>query len=116
MSAHTPGPWEVATIDGGAEPNEIIANVGGVPVNIAQVFDARDYYASDSDNFSEVYYEVTPDEALANARLIASAPEMLAALERLSGQCERLRLDGWKETDAERNAKEVIAMAKGGAA
>jgi len=49
----------------------------------------------------------------ANASLIAAAPELLEALERLSAQCERLRLPGWAMSDAERNALEVIARAKG---
>ena len=39
--------------------------------------------------------------------------EVLTALERLSAQCEWLRLPGQKMTDAERNALEVIARAKG---
>lgn len=111
MSAHTPGPWEVATIDGGAAPNEIIANVGGVPVNIAQVFDARDYYASDFDNFSEVYYEVTPDEALANASLIAAAPEMLSAL--IAAEEALRHLGGTLHAD---RCRDAIAKAEGGAA
>ena len=52
----------------------------------------------------------------ANARLIAAAPELLEALQRLSAQCERLRLPGETESDAERTARAVIDKATGGAA
>ena len=52
----------------------------------------------------------------ANARLIAAAPELLEALQRLSAQCERLRMAWQLESDAERNARVVIAKAIGGAA
>ena len=51
----------------------------------------------------------------ANARLIAAAPELLEALQRLSAQCTRLRLPGQAETDAEKTARAVIAKATGGA-
>jgi hypothetical protein len=43
-----------------------------------------------------------------------SADEILSALERLSAQCERLRLPGQPMTAAEQNAAEVIAKARAG--
>ena len=49
----------------------------------------------------------------ANARLIAAAPELLEALQRLSAQCTRLRLPGLTESCAERTARAVIAKATG---
>lgn len=55
------------------------------------------------------------NDQLDNARLIAAAPELLEALERLSAQCTRLRLPGQAETDAEKTARAVIAKATGGA-
>ena len=41
------------------------------------------------------------------------ANEILEALQRLSAQCERLRLPGQRMTDAERNALAVLAKATG---
>lgn len=48
--------------------------------------------------------------------LQGAANGLLEALERLSAQCERLRLPGQPETDAEKTARAVIAKATGGAA
>ena len=47
------------------------------------------------------------------AKHTPSFADLLAALERLSAQCERLRLPGQKMTDAEQNALDVIAHATG---
>ena len=64
------------------------------------------------------YFIAQVDESInqaANARLIAAAPELLEALQRLSAQCTRLRLPGQPETDAEKTARAVIAKTTGGA-
>lgn len=95
---HTRGPWELRPDDMGglsslvfpAEQPHPVAGVTG-------------YYSGNG-------------ERLANARLIAAAPELLEALQRLSAQCTRLRLPGQAETDAEKTARAVIAKATGGAA
>jgi hypothetical protein len=47
----------------------------------------------------------------ANARLVAAAPDLLAALGRLTQQCARLRLPGQPKSDAEKNAEAVLARA-----
>lgn len=49
-----------------------------------------------------------------DADLIAVGPELLCALQRLSDQCDRMRLPGQPKSDAEKNALEVIAKAAGG--
>ena len=56
---------------------------------------------------------ITQAQAEAAAHLFVIAPEILEALQRLSAQCERLRLPGQKMTDAERNALAVLAKATG---
>lgn len=66
---HTPGPWS-------SEPgNAITADFGGVGVAILEPID--DFWCGDCSRYP------TPEEMAANARLIAAAPELLAALKNL---------------------------------
>ena len=95
---HTPGPWELRPDDMGGLSSLVFP--AKQPHPVAGV---TGYYSGNG-------------ERLANARLIAAAPELLEALQRLSAQCERLRLPGETESDAERTARAVIAKATGGAA
>jgi hypothetical protein len=60
-SKHTPGPWHV----GVKQAHRIIYDQAGWAVADATVFHGRE----------------SQDEMIANARLIASAPDLLAALE-----------------------------------
>ena len=93
---HTPGPWRVQAtghsfvVEAHTHTEAISVDENGNPCRWSE------------------YNE-------ANARLIAAAPELLEALQRLSAQCTRLRLPGQPETDAERTARAVIAKATGGA-
>lgn len=73
MSAHTPGPWAIRTdlnfTPGGS--NVIVAPAdGGNSVVVAECWTVGPYTGS----------AVNEPEGLANAHLIAAAPEMLAAL------------------------------------
>ena len=88
---HTPGPW--------AERNGRI-------------------FAADRENLTiaTVARSADGDYSPANGRLLAQAPNLLEALQRLSAQCTRLRLPGQPETDAERTARAVIAKVTVGAA
>lgn len=96
---HTPGPWEVSIPFSTASrhPAHIVSG---------RRFIAAMYHGS----IYEQRRETHP-----NALLIAAAPELLEALQRLSAQCTRLRLPGQPETDAEKTARAVIAKATGGA-
>ena len=85
---HTPGPW--------AERDGRIFAAGREELDIATI-------ASSADS----------DYSKANARVLAAAPELLEALQRLSDQCTRLRMAWQLESDAERNARVVIAKAIG---
>lgn len=92
-NGHTPGPWEVCEEDG--RP--------GVPTSIFAPGTEQILFRS-SDRKSA--------EALADARLIAAAPEMLEALRGL--------LEAWevgsisRMTEAELFARTIIAKATGG--
>lgn len=81
MSNHTEGPW--AFVEGDRERR-----------SMSSIFKASDkefligYVICDSRN------ELARADDVANARLIAAAPELLSALERLSAMCEYLKTHG----------------------
>ena len=87
MTQHTPGPWFAHNV--GLGPN------GAGPFT----------YPLGND----------PDKAAANARLIAAAPDMLAALEAFVGSRKGDGM-GWTLDSLEALARAAIAKAKGGAA
>lgn len=95
QTAHTPGQW---TWNGFAAPKSRIL-VGGLVV-------------------AEVW---ALDESVANGRLIAAAPELLAALERLDESAGRYQADTTSKRyfadlmDAHDQARAAIAKATGGA-
>ena len=90
MSEHTPGPWSIAgrgyTIFG---PDDAV---------VISSFDAET--------------EEEEERYLANARLIAAAPDLLAALEEAVRSSEVSRMGGmsWDEMD---RARAAIAKARG---
>jgi hypothetical protein len=88
MSKHTPGPW--GTYDTAAYGIHICK--GGI---------AGQHIAS-----AQRYVGLTQDETVANARLIAAAPEMLAALRELLERCD---------FEAQEMARAAIGKAEGGA-
>lgn len=69
MSKHTPGPWEVSTFAAHTDK-------AGLPAGVYTVEDD----GSDGDYVCMIETDwIEPDEAHANAQLIASAPELLEA-------------------------------------
>lgn len=70
MTKHTPGPWEFLP---GRDPHDNVFTVGRPHRRIASVFAA----------------EETDNENAANARLIAAAPKMLAALKWVADSASR---------------------------
>lgn len=102
QSSFTPGPWRVF------EHSWCDTSIGAPGTSNA-------ICRLDINHATEESQEADEAQMAANARLIAAAPELLEALQRLSAQCERLRLPGQPETDAEKTARAVIAKATGGA-
>jgi len=65
MNKHTPGPWTVIAVDG-------ICEEGGDEFNVEN---------SDGETVATISGSESEEQAEATARLIAAAPELLAALE-----------------------------------
>lgn len=84
MNKHTPGPWWFAGMEIGTVPN--------MDTKVARVSGAN------------------LEEAKANGRLMASAPELLAALEAMIGACA---IGGTYLASCRRDAELAIAQAKG---
>ena len=85
MSKHTPGPWHVMY------SNQHITSAGGLSVRRIMIHGGKPG-GIHHQNVAQCLNE----QAEANARLIAAAPELLAALEqikRLSLEADRSRLD-----------------------
>ena len=99
MSAqHTPGPWK---LDGAANTNDldIIAPTGRITMLDCEIS------------------EVSEDVLTANARLIAAAPELLAALRAAEEWAEHIEDDESRvPVDVRLAMRAAIAKATGGAA
>lgn len=101
MSAHTPGPWFVS--ERGFSRRNPAPTVYAVDTDLRYIA-----YCNDFLNFGE------PTDNLANARLIAAAPELLAALEQA---VTSMQDSGYPNTHVVvRSARAAIAKAIGGAA
>ena len=95
---HTPSPWKIATFDGPHEYASIEA--GGEASELVCICDIPSWPCAIK-------------EMQANARLIASAPDLLSALEKLADYV--FELEGKQNicTSIWMDAREAIAKAKG---
>lgn len=105
MSKHTPGPWEVAENDDEFECVDIFDM--GLMAIIDDLGDPVAHVESWVDDGDDKH-----EEAMANARLIAAAPDLLSACEMMLDQlkCDYLEPDGERWS----YALEAIAKATGG--
>lgn len=96
--SHTPGPWKVEV--GGSDRDIIVSDKGGRTI-------------AETNASCYPYDDGLPDmfvpEALANAHLIAAAPEMLRALQACRA---RMMNDGYHSDEIEM-ADDAIAKAEG---
>ena len=95
QTKHTPGPWHIGV----------------------RTFHAgRDVYGPKGEPVAVADQELTlPEESAANARLIAAAPDLLAALEALVGEADLGEVDLDDDDRAKlEQARAAIAKATGG--
>jgi hypothetical protein len=108
-STHTPGPWKFSQ-DRDRPGAHFITNANGVLV--ARVNGAN---IADDPNDYDAYIPGRSDETDANARLIAAAPDLLAALEEIAkgqGAFSRDPIVHAINTIADMKALAVAAIAK----
>ena len=116
MTKHTPGPWTIDTISGWTDGSDrdingdIYIRGGDDALPFGQVF-------TDTEERPMLDPEIVP-ERIANARLMAAAPELLEALESITASYDRLLEEygkpfEWGEFESD-VAREAISKAKGG--
>ena len=109
-SAHTPGPWVVGTDTNGCE----VCTVYCVPTQPTEDGKGQEYvYVHYPRIVGGDFYFPTREENLANAHLIAAAPELLAALEALERHDFDDRDDFVIYNEVCRRARAAIAKAHG---
>jgi len=105
MSAHTPGPWRVG-MNNGSNANIVTAGDDVGVATIGGIYMHR--------RIDEVEHEPACQAGLANARLIAAAPDLLEALVALRAEVQSMAARvGWAGMGAREKANRAIAKAEG---
>ncbi len=97
MSKHTPGPWEA--YHNTYYDTWSVCDIGGQ-------FTLTDLYYLDEETHHRIPYADSGDVVEANARLIAAAPDLLAAAEYFTSE-------GFDPAEGFRRLKAAITKAKG---
>lgn len=99
MNKHTPGPWRI-----GKHPSEVIADMPATPPFDGMTDESVKHYGG---------YLIAESCGYANARLVAAAPELLAALQDCVTVMEK-DLAGLRVIQPELNqARAALAAARG---
>ena len=113
MSKHTPGPWMVGLIKGefGGACFEVVHHTHSAIRASKSLFPSNHILMADKDGYIQPNenIECSPQK-IANANLIAAAPELLEALENLLKVHEG---EGGTQHNAADMARAAIAKAKG---
>jgi len=104
--AHTPGPWTLETVE---TQIGTCHKIGPFPCNSGTRSETHACVYADNIRLSDYGHSKVGDELLANARLIAAAPQMLEALRELMGLAQR---EGWDHV-AVNMARAALAKAQG---
>ena len=111
MSAHTPGPWEPCVLD------RQLSEIPSYVETCIAASGGKDFLFVSGwreDGEVDICHVGNGPRSLANARLIAAAPELLEALKEIIAAADG---DGWNQLDASfATARAAIAKAEGGAA
>lgn len=101
MTEHTPGPW--------------VMNYRGTIGHIKSIADIRSGLSPTVTKFGEGFSanSISHEESLANARLIAAAPELLAAMKQCLQLIEHMESQHCRNFDAGNVARDAIQKATG---
>ena len=121
---HTPGPWVAVyskdrVFYNGHDISYYVIYTDKTRHQLRQ--EGNEHYSDDQDDVDNIriadayYNDMTTEEAIANASLIAAAPDLLKILKELSSECmEIVAYKDWPELQAlVDKAQDIIARAEG---
>ena len=113
MSEHTPGPWHYDIVTIGHPDNRINPCISSGHSDPSRAsFIARIAWEGSTVPGMTSLAPATFEEAQANARLIAAAPDLLAALKRIETWLTNQPLDQLSKHEMLREAREALTKAK----
>lgn len=97
IAMHTPGPWVLETV-----PTSIgtCHKIGPFPTNSGAHIENYACVYADNIRMNDYGFSKTGDELLANAKLIAAAPDLLAACKAALGAFEHNHAINWDDLQA----------------
>lgn len=108
---HTPGPWRI--VPGGGHANPSVCGSDSIHTNGRQRNSLGISSTSYSDEVCQFFSDLSLEGPAANARLIASAPDLLAALKECEGYFDN-RETSEEAWDLMMKCRAAISKAEGG--